>query len=195
MDRLTETHRVAQLRLGALTVSRLLAVWPLLDPENLDRTFQRWLQAVASVVAVQRAASARLASGYLQTFRTLELGVSDDAFAPVLAGPVDRRQLAKSMLVTGPVSVRAALGRGVPFEQAVETAQASSASAGMRHALNGGRATILATVAADRRARGWKRVTSSSACAWCASTAGTVSSDDDFRSHDHCACTAAPVYR
>jgi hypothetical protein len=197
-DRLTETHRLAQARLGAGTVRYALAAWRLLDIEDLDGTFDRWLAVIKALVAAQRQASTTLAANYMIGFRMLELG-SSEPFAPTPADPVPDSQLAVSMLVTGPGTVRGALGRGLPLARAVELGMTMSAAAAMRHALNGGRDTIVESVRADRRALGWARATSGRACHFCAMLAsrGPVYSEDTsgFRAHDHCSCTAEPVYR
>lgn len=193
--RLTDIHRLAQARLGADTVVALDAVWPLLDVENLD-SFERWLAAATRILIAQKTASARLAANYLTTFKTLEVG----GRAPVvLAETLNIEQATTSLLVTGPYSLKKAIGRGVPLERAVDTASARAAAAGMRLVLNGGRDTILDSVRADRQAQGWARVASGAPCAFCAMLAsrGPVYDVDtaDFEAHDHCSCSAEPVYR
>src|SRR5688500_895218 len=107
--RLTEAHRLAQARIGAQTVRALRAVWRLLDPADLDGTFDQWLQGVLPVIRSQRTTSARLAANYLTTFRTLELGADVEPYLPVLADEIAEQQVQTSMLVTGPVSVRSNL--------------------------------------------------------------------------------------
>lgn len=195
-SRLAELQRVAQLKVGAQVIARMFAAFSLLDPEDLDGTFEDWLSVVTPIVTDGRRTSSLVASGYLQTIRATHLGVSD-GFRPVLADAVDARALATSMLVTGPVSIRSNLGK-IPFDQAVDIAKARTAASGMRHALNGGRETIVATVKADKRARGYQRVASGNACEFCTMLAsrGAVYGEEsaDFASHDRCGCTAEPVY-
>jgi hypothetical protein len=197
--RLTEAHRLAQARLGAQTVQALRALFPLLDPANLDGTFERWLTGVLPLIRAQSATSARLAANYLTTFRTLELGAEATPHAPVLAADIAVDAVSTSMLVTGPVTIRRALANNVPLVRALSTAEVASARAGMRHALNGGRNTILDTVRGDRSAIGWARSTSGKACSFCAMLAsrGPVYSKDtvDFHAHDGCSCSSEPVYR
>lgn len=197
--RLTEAHRVAQARLGAQTILAMRRIWPLLDIDDLDGTFERWLATAEPLIQSQRTTSATLAANYLTTFRTLELGVEGGTTVPVLAEPAAPAAVQTSLLVTGPAHVRTALARGVPLVRALSTAEATSAAAAMRHALNGGRDTVLNTVSDDRQALGWARVTSGRACAFCALLAsrGAVYSEGsvDFRAHDHCACAVEPVYR
>jgi hypothetical protein len=192
---LTERHRQAQLRIGATVIQQLQTVWGLLDPEDLDGTFDDWLAVVLPIVDNGRAASSELAASYLGGLRVLQLG---EPFAAVRADPVDRARLATSMLVTGPISIRSNLGR-LTLSAAADLALARSASAGMRHVLNGGRETITATIQADRRAVGYERVTSGNACAFCSMLEGrgAVYSEESagFEAHDGCGCTAEPVYR
>jgi hypothetical protein len=192
--RLTHAHRVAQGHLGLQTIARMRLLWPLLDPNKLDTTFDRWLLAAVPVVQAQRSISARLAANYLATFKVLELGVGA-RIAPVLEETVDPTALATSLLVTGPVSIKRAMMRSLAIDQAVDIAEASSSAAAMRHVLDGGRDTILSTGKADRDATGYERVTSGKACDYCSEREG-IRFDDDvvFRPHDGCQCTAEPVY-
>lgn len=175
------------------------SAWRLLDPNDLDGTFEDWLVAVTPIVEAQRFASARLAAGFVSAVRSQELRSSVDGFTPVLAGDVNRSALLTSMLVTGPVSVRANLGRKMPIEQAMSIGEGRSAKSAMRYVLNGGRETVVTSVRADRRARGWERIASAKACDFCSMLAGRGAvygeTTADFQAHDGCSCSAAPVYR
>lgn len=195
---LTELQRAAQLRLAAQTVSQMRAAWGLLDPAELDATFERWLRVAVPVVQNNRAASARLAAAYLAAFRRAELGTVAGLPA-VTAAPVDVKAVTTSLLVTGPWSIKKAMTAGVALARATDVAEARAAATAMRHVLDGGRDTILPTVAADRQALGWARVASANSCAFCAmlasrgpdySSEGTAS----FEAHDGCQCGAEPVY-
>lgn len=193
--RLTEAHRLAQARLGADTVRLLVAAFHLLNPDRLDATFERWLATVAPLVQAQRLRSSRLAATYLNAFRTYELG---STFPPVVADAADEEGLRTSMFVTGPVALRARLGRGMELRTALDLTVAGAAGAAMRWALNGGRETILNTINADPKAVGYERVTSGNACEFCSMLAdrGAVYGEEsaDFEAHDHCACGAEVVY-
>lgn len=195
---LTELHRLAQLRLGAQTVAQLRSAWGLLDPEDLDATFEGWLRVAVPVVQANRAMSSSLAAGYVQAFRRAELAGAAGPFRSVLAAPVDVKMVTTSLLVTGPWSVKTAMSNGIDLARAADIAEARSSAAGMRHALDGGRDTIVDSVAADRQALGWARVASGNACAFCAMLAsrGPTYSEAsaDFEAHDGCQCGAEPVY-
>lgn len=186
-SRLTEAHRLAQARLGAQTVDLLLRTFPLLDLDDLDRSFPGWLRVVSQLVQRQRDRSIALSSNYLIAHRREILGAG---FSPVIASPIAVDVLATSLLVTGPAALRSRLSRGMDRNRAIDMTRAGSAAAGMRHALNGGRETILETVRADDSARGWERVTSAKACDFCSllSGRGHVYSEAsaDFAAHDSC---------
>lgn len=192
---LTEAQRVAQLHLGVQTVAAMRALFALLDPTDLDGTFERWLTAALPVLQAQRQTSIQLAAAYVSNFKRLEVG------RPVsvqLADPIDIRAATTSLLVTGPYRLKKNVGEGALLTRAMSIAEASSSSAAMRHVLNGGRETIAQTVADDKDALGWARVASGDPCAFCAmlTSRGPVYSEEsiDFEAHDHCSCTAEPVY-
>jgi len=191
---------LAQARLAAQSIARVLVAWGLLDPEDLTGTTARWLSVVLPLLAAQRRLSATLAANYLTTFRTMELGPGVSPFTPVLSDVLDIKATTASLVITGPGKVRQALTRTVDLARALELGKVESARAASRHVLNGGRSTILDTVAADKRALGWARATSGKTCSFCALLAGrgpVYKGQDtaDFKAHDSCNCTTEPVYR
>lgn len=196
--RLTEAHRLSQGRLGASTIQAVRAAFRLLDPDDLDGSVERWLRVVTPIITNQRRQSALMAANYLEAFKKLELG-SDAVLRAVLADLLPAEQIVTAMTVTGPVSIKAAMTRGVPLGSAVQTAELNTARAGLRLALGGGRDTITETTRADRQAVGWARATSGQPCPFCAMIAsrGAIYSERSvqFEAHDGCACSAEPVYR
>lgn len=197
LTELADQHRRLQIAVGARTVQLMHATWGILDPADLDGSFDTWLRVVRPIVDAQRIESASLAGNFYLTARE----IADVATSPpslFTAGPVNLRQLATSMLVTGPASIRAARARGVAPTRALAVSEARAARAAMRHTLNAGRDTILRTVHADDAAVGWQRIASGTACKFCnmlagrgaVYRAGTV----DFRAHDGCSCSAAPSF-
>jgi hypothetical protein len=193
---LTESHRVAQARLNALTVAAVRPLWRLLDPDNLAGTQRTWVDAVLAIVTARYGVSAALARRYLRSYRITETGqpFGSDLDRPAL----NVEAAATSLYVTGPVRIERARRRGADVGGAIRIAEASSAAAAGRHALTGGRTTITRTVETDRHAVGWARATSGNPCAFCALIAGRgpVFSEESaaFEAHDGCACTAEPVY-
>jgi hypothetical protein len=196
---LTELQRTTQLRLAARMIAQMRAVWGLLDPDDLDATFQQWLRVAVPVVQANRAASSRLAAAYLAAFRKAELGTLD-GLPVVLAAPADVKAVTTSLLVTGPWSVKTAMTSGVDLARAADIAEARSSAAAMRHVLDGGREMIVGTTTADKQALGWARVASANSCAFCAMTASRgpdygSEATASFEAHDGCQCGAEPVYR
>ena len=194
--RLTEAHRLAQLRIGAETVRQLVAIWPLLDIADLDGTTATWLATAVPVIEHQGRRSATLAGEYIRAFRTIELG-NTTGLRPVFA-TVDVPALTTSLRVTGPVSIKNATAAGIRPAAAAETALTQSSGAGMRHAVGAGRGTIDGTVRADPAAHGWARITGAKACSFCAmlaSRGGVYGADTvGVQAHDACGCSAEPDY-
>jgi hypothetical protein len=171
--------------------------WSLLDPDDLDSTFERWLTAALPIIQGQRGTSAQMAAKYLDQFKKLELG-SAARLPLVLASHANVEAVTTSLLVTGPLSIKSAMARSAPLARAITTAQANTSAAAMRHVLNGGRDTTIFTVRDDPQAVGWARTTSGRACAFCITLAsrGAVYREDsvDFEAHDHCSCGIEPMY-
>lgn len=189
---LSVAHKQAQADLAARTALVLQAVWSLLDPDDLDGTFEAWLAACTPIVTAQHSQSARLAAGYLTAYKKITHG----GVPPIDLEDLNLDALSTSLMVTGPVSVKSAVHRGDPLDHAMDVAMYASAAAGSRHALDGGRGLISRSIAADRDARGYQRVTGGNACTYCANKAGvTFPTDEVFPAHDGCACGAEPVYR
>lgn len=195
-DRLTLEHRRQTLALRAATIRDLQRLWPALDLANLDGTFPVWLSGVGTLVTRDRGRAAGLAAAYLTAHRDAAgvPGSPEIRLAPQIAA--DR--LETSLRVTSIVAIRRGLGAGFSPEKALTNAFVQSSGAATRFVLEAGRETIRRTSLVDSRARGWQRVTVGG-CNFCQMLAGrgAVYSDAtvDFRAHDHCGCTAEPVYR
>jgi len=194
---LTEQHRTAQLALRALALRQVLAIWPAFDVEDAARSWPPVEAALLSVIGERRAVSASLAAGYFEAFRRAE-GISG-IVKPVLTG-FDADAVARartSLQVTGYVTTERL--KALRHPEPARTALVRVSGAVARHTLDGGRETLQASVRADRRAIGWARATSGSACSFCAMLAsrGPVyeQGTGDFQAHDHCACSLEPIYR
>lgn len=196
--RLTEAHRIAQARLAAATADELMPLWRMLDLLRLDETSPDWVNAALAVIAQQRQASIGLAANYLTTFRALELGSSAPPFTLPTLPDLNRVSTATSLLVTGPIDLKSRIGRGIPFDRAVQMSLAGSTSAGTRHAINGARDLVVAAGRADPQATGMVRVTSPGACNFCEEIAehshGNPALGSDFETHDGCNCHPELLY-
>lgn len=196
MTLLAVTQRQQQLALRAALLRRLIPLWRLLDPKDLNKSLPGWLAAVLPLVQDARKGSSLLAGQYLRDARSAA-GVEGSA-SIVLAGEAPAAQAVTSLTVTSLVAIRTALGTGQQIDQAMRTGFVTSSGAASRLALQGGRDTVVGSVRADPKAAGWSRLASPDACDFCLmlSDRGAVYSADsvDFAAHDHCACTAVAAY-
>lgn len=190
----SERHRQLQLALRAGTLRQVLALWPLFDLERLAETWPALRQALATLIAARHTDSVGLASAYYRAAR-LDAGVTGTA-PIVLASLPSAEQLAISLDVVGLFGARRLLAQG-RRDVAAQTLVKVSGAVG-RHVLNGGRDTVLQSMQADPKARGWRRITSGKPCSFCSLLAGrgAVYGKDsvDFAAHDHCSCSAEPSW-
>lgn len=195
-DRLTAAYRSETAALRAGTIRDLLRLWPALDWKRLDSTYPAWALATGQLVATNRQTSANLAAAYLQATRQAA-GVAGSA-PLTFRGDLDPTQFVTALRVTSVVAAKRAAVAGMPEVKAMRAAFVQSSGAMSRLVLDGGRDTIVDTVRNDPTAAGWQRVTAGSACGFCRMLAGrgAVYKEDtaDFASHDHCHCSALPIY-
>jgi hypothetical protein len=193
-DVLTQRHRAQQIVVQRDTVRRVRSVWPALDWADLDGTYPALAAKVAPIVAANRRTSSALASAYTKAMRAKHVRGS---FTPIPAPPVPAGQFTTSLQVTSVVALKKAASHGTPAEQALLDALVQASGAMSRLALDGGRFTVTRTSVADPRCRGWERV-GVGECDFCAMLLGrgAVYSEEtaDFEAHDHCQCSAEPVY-
>lgn len=195
---LTERHRQAQLQLRAHVLHDFTLIWPLWTTINDDNSFAQLVAATLALVSGYFRLSAATAATYYQAFRTAE-HVPGRA-TPTLATAIAEQQITTSLYVTGQVAARKALAAGQTPEQARQTALTRMSGAITRLVLDGGRQTLLGSVQADPQALGWARVTDGNPCYFClmlASRGAVYKSEQtaSFEAHDHCGCSAVPVYR
>lgn len=193
---LTNAYRRGNLMLRAQTLRDLRRLWPLLRVSDLDRTFPALLSSTSTLVERDRRRASGLAASYLRGSR-LASGVAGQATV-VLADPLPADQLAASLHATSVAAVRRGFGNGLTDAAAMDNAFVMTAGSVGRLVLDAGRATVMRSVTRDLRGKGWERVASGAACRFCLMLAGrgSVYTEEsvDFRSHDHCACSAQPVY-
>lgn len=191
---LTEIHRRSQLRLRAVTIRDVLAVWPLLRLDDLAGTWRDLERILLAIIAGRSAESAGVAASYFAAFRFAE-GAAGTA-RPVVASTPPPEELVRSLRYVGVVNTRRLLDAHVRDAAARTFANVSGDVS--RHVLNAGRETITGSVDADPRALGWARVTDANPCAFCRMLAsrGPVfrSRAGGFKAHLRCGCTAEPTY-
>lgn len=197
VNALTQHHRAQQLLLRQATVRGVEKAWPALDWAELDQTYPGLALDLARLVEMNRRTSAGLAATYLRQFRAAER-----VGGPVridLAKPLIVDQFSASLRTTSVAAIKIAAGEGVPADTAMANALTQVKGAMARLVLNAGRETVTQTLAADPRARGYQRVLGGGGCDFCQMLAGRgdvySAETADFEAHDHCGCTAEPVYR
>jgi hypothetical protein len=194
MDTLTRQYRAQNLALRAQTIRDLQRLWPALSYDDLARTFPAWFAGASALVTRDATRAAGLASLYLRAHR-MAAGVPGDPSVK-LAG-VAGEKMSTALRVTTLVAIKRSTLAGKTAEQAMIDAFVQSSGAATRLVLDAGRDTVRQTAVADPRTAGWQRVTSGG-CDFCRMLAGRGSvyseSTADFESHDHCACSAQPVY-
>ena len=195
LDELTRSYRKQTLNLRAATLRDLQRLWPALDIRRVDDTFPTWLVAAVAVIRRDRTRAAGLASAYLRAY-WLGSGVPGEAVVK-LAQPASLEQLETSLRVTAKIAVKKGAAAGYSPEKVAQNAFVQTSGAATRHVLDGGRDTIRDSLTADPQGTGWQRITSGG-CPFCRMLAdrGAVYAPDtaDFGAHDHCACSAQPVY-
>lgn len=189
---LARAARQQQIRLRALTLRQLLALWPIWQVEDAD-SFPLFAAAVLPLIRERHRDSATLAVASYQALRLAE-GVPGRAEAAV--APFDEARAITSLYVTGQVLTDRAIRSGVSAAAARETALVRVSGAAARLVLEGGRETLRLTGQRDPRQTGWRRVTGGNSCDWCRGKAADAASNPAaaFGGHDHCACTPAPRF-
>lgn len=190
---LVELHRRQQLAVRARLVAQLALLWPALDAKRLDDTYLAWALAVATAVGQYRALSASVAGRFVAAVRAASGAPGE--LVLVEAAPLVQERVLRSLGATGPASVKHAMTMGTPLERAMQTAFVKTTAAATRLALDGGRETVAASTKADPAGLGWKRANGNADCRWCRERVGRLLTDDTFGAHDHCSCTAVPVFR
>jgi hypothetical protein len=183
-------QQAAQVAVADHLSAQVSAAWSaLLHVGALKLTLPRLSVAVAALVHQYGRASAALAVHYYEE-RRLEAGVTGK-FTPVPADPASADAVDEA--------VRWATRDLWSRQPDVTAARRSVQAVSEKLALDTGRDTVIGAVHADRKARGWARVTEPGACYFCAmlATRGMAYRSEktaDFRSHDHCRCHAEPVF-
>lgn len=197
MNGLTQRHRAQQLLLRRATQQQVANAWPALEWADLDGTYPRLAVQLAAVVKVNRQTSSGLSAAYVREMRR-QAKVAG-SFAPDLAPSLVVDQFQASLHSTSVAHAKAAASRGVLPEVAMRNALTEASGAMARLVLEAGRNTIVQTVQRDAHASGWQRVLGGAGCDFCQMLAGRgdVYREEtvDFEAHDHCGCTAEPIYR
>jgi hypothetical protein len=194
---LTEAHRLQQLALRASVVRDVAKLWPMWQPSD-PASYEAFETAMALLVQSRSEHSWALAARYYEMFAGLESPGAEVKAAVQVAAARSAAQIKAAVSATSRAAVYSALGAGQTYEQAMANGLVQVSGAASRLVLDTGRETVIEAVKRDRRALGWARVTDAAPCAFCAmlSGRGPVYSKGTagFAAHDHCGCTAEPVF-
>ena len=193
-----EAHRLSQAVLAAMLTRDILAVWVTLDLANV---LVSWSAIRSAVLGLIRSGAVRALAESDRFYDDMRALAGVPGSIPSLI-PVEMpaELLAKTIDATGPGTLLHDIKRGQPIIRAMEHAGANLAGASSRLVLQAGRENVTALVANDQKAIAWARITSGQPCAFCAMLAsrGAVFKTEQsagFKAHNHCACTAMPVFK
>ena len=205
-----DAYRLQQVLIAAtLTRDLVRLLKAMFDPADPGPSWAATRLAVAALIRSRRQQSADLAARFYPQLRSVAGVHGPVATAPPIGLPDDR--LMTNIDVTGIGMYQRALKAGTSPEQAVDRAAVTLSGTASRLALEGGRSVAAETAQGDAEAIGWMRVTDGDPCSWCAmlasrgaayksaATAGGRKNADfvgggQFKFHDHCGCTVAPVW-
>lgn len=193
---LTAQNRSAQLALRAAVIRDVTSLWPLWTPGRVAE-YGRFTDVAMTLIAARHQDSAGLGAAYYRAFRAVEGARGPDT--PRMPPRLTARDMLPALRVTGLSGVMRALRAGFSVQAASRSGLVQVAGAAGRLVLSGGRDVVLASVGADGAAAGWRRIASGGACEFCAMLAGRGpvykgERTADFQAHDHCACSAEPVF-
>ena len=205
-----ELYRWQQTQLTAtLTRDLVHLLRALFNPADPGPAWQAVRTAVAALIADRRRQSADLAAAFYRAER-LAAGLRDP-FTPAAPAPLPAEQVLKAVDATGIATFGRSLRAGASPRQAVDRAAVTLSGSASRLALDGGRTVVDRSVRRDDEAIGWIRVTDADPCPWCLMMAGRGAAfhsaasagreknaqfvgDGEAKWHDHCGCTALPVW-
>lgn len=193
---LTLQHRQRQLALRAAALRDLLVFWRTVDPANLTGTIRPFATAAAILTVARFQDSASLAARYYERLRRVE-GVEGQT--SIILPPAPQREqtagLIRGAALSGIINARR---RGFSIDAAARNGLVK-ASGSLSHVVLGASRQVVTQAAASDPASGrWRRVAGGGACEFCLmlESRGAVFSESTggFEAHNHCACTAEPVF-
>lgn len=196
---LTRQHRQAQLALRAATLRDLQRLWPIVSASALSSSFGEFAEAAFPLIASRYADSAGVAAAYYRELRRVEYGAGSPRI--VIPERIGRDEVIGTLHTTGLTGIYNGVRAGFSPQAALQNGLVRTMGSTGRLVLNGGRAALLETAREDRRATGYRRVTSGDACDFCSMLASrrgkwlyNSERTADFKAHDHCSCTVEPDF-
>lgn len=188
---LADAHLQAQAQLRGVVVRAVTQIWtglPGYDRDNVDQ----YLAGVIPFVTTAQRRSVALTDAYVA--RALDrrpLGIDPTYLTgAVLRGGSPPEEVYTRAFVT----VWSALGRSVPYEDAVAAGLHRSTSTAEMDVQLSHRAAYAAIQDADRTIRGYQRAADGAACTFCLTVDGAfVKSADALALHNRCGCGLEPI--
>lgn len=195
---LTALHKSLQMKLSAQSMAATKLLWKSMDPAKGAAAMEHWLELQVELSGVFDGKSAAMAADYIKQFRIAEgfpggpiVGVTD----------FDKDWAKKSMSYNGSGKVQALIDQGMKPAEAMAKVAPFAMAAAQRLTLGGGRRVLDQSALANPASTGWRRVSSGSACAFCAML---VSRGPAYRSeksagagrhwHKKCGCTIEEIF-
>lgn len=183
---LSRAHRAELRTLTTLAERDLALIWSRLSTTDAIATRDALAKILPPLVAMYGAAAATLAADWYDDLRA-EAGVGGRFTAITATLPDAGRTEALAGWAVSPL-----------FAAKPDTVSALTLAAGglQRIIANADRETVTASSIADPKAQGWVRV-GNGECDWCSSLLdGEIHYVEGygFDAHDHCHCTAEPVW-
>lgn len=191
---LTREHRKRLVEITNGSTRSMMALWQILDPRNLDATFDAWAQAVKIVVGGDRELSTIAAEDYLAKIRA-EFGL-DQYPAQIPVGTPDAT--VEKRLRSVVVDIKEASKRGEDLETAMAGAFVKASGIVQELVLHASRSSVSRTAVRDPSMGGWRRIGRGS-CAFCSMLIGRGAVYNSlsvrFASHRQCRCSVEPAIK
>lgn len=183
-------YRAALRDVNTLAQRDLLTSWRQFDLSNADKVRDGLMDVLPNLITDYHLTAATVAADWYDIQRHA-LGAKKKFQAVMASPPKDARGVVMARWGVGPMYGDSAPDIAAPLVL-------SKVSGGLeRLVLNGARDTITGSTAKDPGRVGWARVTSGG-CDFCEMLAdrGAVYDEAaaDFEAHDHCSCSAVPVF-
>jgi hypothetical protein len=191
MATLVSVHLQAQARLRQIVFTAIATVWQGLGTYD-EADVERFLDAAVPIVLAGQTQAVALTEAFI--LRRLGLAPIDLDVAE-LTGAAVRGGVAPEEVYRRPfVNVWTALGKDVPWEQAVHAGEARATSSAEMDIQLSHRAAYGAVQNAEPRIRGYRRRANGGACKFCLLVNGAfVKSADAMPLHNRCGCGLDPV--
>ena len=196
--RLTEIHRLLQVRLSTQAMAATKLLWSQLDPASSVAAQDAWLKQQLQLMKIYDAKGSAAAAQYMADFRVAE-GFPGGPIVGVDDFNAEWAEESLSYNSTG--KIQALTSAGMSPAAAKQAIASNFLSAAQRVALGGGRRVMDRSSLANPKSVGWRRVSDGDPCSFCAML---VSRGPAYRSarsagrgrhwHRRCGCSVEETF-